>query len=315
MCSKIMDKEKLYQYIRGNASVDEKEDIIRWMEDSSENKREYQTLRKLHDMSLWHEEPDACATEVSIRCSNRMRRIGWEILKIAAVVIISFIAIQFYPDNSRDGFQTYYTPEGQRAELLLADGTHVWLNANSRLTYPVRFNEKNRSVVLEGEAFFSVTHNEKKPFVVRAQGYDIEVLGTEFNVIAYPQSDFFETSLLKGKVKVTTPLEKSIVLKPNRRIYAQAGKTYEGPISHWDHFLWKEGIICFNNETVEDIFVKLELYYDVKMEVRNKELLMHRFTGKFRILDGAEHLLKVLQLRHQFTYQKAADTNVIIINK
>lgn len=308
-----MDKEKLDRYIRGEASSNDKEEFVHWLEKDPKHKKEFLALRKLHDINLWHESKKGCTTSNNPR-KGAARKIAMEFLKIAAIVVVTFLSIKYGVDNGDSETQTYYAPEGQRAELHLSDGTRVWLNANSRLVYPVHFKSGKRIVTLEGEAFFSVAKNREHPFVVQAKGHHVEVLGTEFNIIAYQESDFFETSLLKGEVSVTTPLKETILLKPQMRLYTTAGKTYRGTITNQDHFLWKEGIISFNHETVEEIFHKLELYYDVKIEVTgNEQLLKSRFTGKFRVLDGIEHVLKVLQLKHQFTYQKMTDKNLIII--
>ena len=310
-----MEKEKLYNYIKGEVSLDEKGEITRWLEADPNHMKEFLALRKLHDLSLWYKKKEEISSvgHMNAHRAGTMKKIVLEFLKIAAIVVITLLSLKYYPSSKESEYQTYYTPEGQRAELKLSDGTRVWLNANSRLTYPVHFDSKNRIVTLEGEAFFSVMRNETHPFIVQAKGYNVEVLGTEFNIIAYNQSDFFETSLLKGEVMVTTPSKERVALKPKMRIYSKEGKNYKGMIANIDHFMWKDGIMSFNHETVNEIFAKLELYYNIKIEVYNKELLNYKFTGKFRTIDGVEHILKVLQLRHRFTYQNIIDKKIIII--
>ena len=99
--------------------------------------------------------------------------------------------------------QTVIVPAGQRAELLLADGTKVWLNSRSKLKFPDRFQKDARKVELDGEGYFEVTHQEEAPFTVHTSKYDVKVLGTEFNVKAYKDKEQFETSLLKGSVEVS----------------------------------------------------------------------------------------------------------------
>ena len=91
-----------------------------------------------------------------------------------------------------------HVPSGQRAELTLSDGTRVCLNSNTTLTFPDHFDRKERRVTLDGEGYFQVAKNEKKPFIVQAKEYEVRVLGTEFNVMMYKDQDFFETVLLKG---------------------------------------------------------------------------------------------------------------------
>lgn len=310
-----MTTNLLQKYIAGDATLDEKEQVVYWIEASQENMREYMALRKMHDIQVWHD-ADAEIKERQQEPAekrNFIRTICWEAIKIAAIFALAFAIFQHIKSPVKEEFQSCYVPEGQRAELQLPDGTKVWLNAKSRLTYPTDFNGKNRKVTLVGEGYFAVARNEKKPFIVHAQQYDIRVLGTEFNVIAYPHSNFFETSLLKGSVQIFTPHSGTHKLVPNRRIYSQKGKLYEGPIKDSDHFLWRKGLICFNDESVGDIIKKLEIYYDITIIVKNRSILDNRYSGKFRMKEGVEHVLKVLQLKHKFSYEKDEEKNTITI--
>ena len=100
---------------------------------------------------------------------------------------------------------TVSVPAGQRTHLTLPDGTTVWLNARTTLSYPTSFNSNERTVFLQGEAYFEVSKNRHKPFIVQTQQYNIEVLGTKFDVEAYPDSKNFETTLMQGSVKVSSP--------------------------------------------------------------------------------------------------------------
>nr|WP_320059675.1 FecR family protein [uncultured Bacteroides sp.] len=308
-----MTTNLLQKYIIGDATLDEKEQVVYWIEASQENMREYMALRKMYDIQIWHNSDIKKRQQEPVEKRHLIRTICWEAIKISAVFALAFVIFQQIKSPAKEEFQSCYVPEGQRAELQLPDGTKVWLNAKSRLTYPTDFNGKNRKVTLTGEGYFAVARNEKKPFIVHAQQYDIRVLGTEFNVIAYPHSNFFETSLLKGSVQIFTPNSGTHKLVPNRRIYSQKGKLYEGPIKNSDHFLWRKGLICFNDESVGDIIKKLEIYYDITIIVKNRSILDNRYSGKFRMKEGVEHVLKVLQLKHKFSYEKDEEKNTITI--
>lgn len=210
--------------------------------------------------------------------------------------------------------QTIFVPPGQRAELTLTDGTKVWLNAKTTFTFPDKFTANNRRVTLDGEGYFDVTKNPEKPFIVNTERYDIKVMGTEFNVTAYSGSSVFETSLLKGAVEVFSPAKNTKVsLEPHMRTYEENGILKKDTIEHENYFLWKEGLICFYDEPVDKMIKKLQLYYDVKIDVQNKTLLNNRYSGKFRTKDGVEHVLKVLQLNNKFSYEKDNDRNLITI--
>ena len=98
--------------------------------------------------------------------------------------------------------QTITVPAGQRINITLVDGTNVWLNARTSLSYPVKFGKNNRQVVLDGEAYFDVTKDKSKPFIVQTDNYNVEVLGTQFDVNAYSETGEFETTLMSGSLKV-----------------------------------------------------------------------------------------------------------------
>jgi ferric-dicitrate binding protein FerR (iron transport regulator) len=210
--------------------------------------------------------------------------------------------------------QTLYVPAGQRAEISLEDGTKVWLNANTKLIFPNQFSGETREVQLDGEGFFDVAPGKSKPFIVKSEKVDVKVWGTRFNLMAYSGSETFETSLLEGSVEVIkSNSSKGVMLHPNERISLVKEQLVISPISNMNHFLWKEGIISFDNESFPELVDKLELYFDIKIQVKNEKILSYKCTGKFRTKDGIEHILKVLQLRNNFSYRIDEKLNKITI--
>lgn len=317
-----MNQELLHRYIAGDATSKEKEEIVRWIDADKENFKEFLAQRKLYDIFIGQQELIPAAIDpVSLDAKRKrwgFRKATVELMKIAAILILSFGALYLFvtDKNSLEPavMQTVFVPPGQRAELTLIDGTKVWLNAKTTFTFPSKFTDSTRNVILDGEGYFSVTKDVERPFFVQTEKYGIKVLGTEFNVTAYSGTSFFETALVKGTVEVFSPVTPSkIELSPNMRTYEKNGVLKTGMIEHPSYFLWKEGLICFFDEPVGKMIEKLELYYDVTIDVRNRELLRNRYSGKFRIKDGVEHVLKVLQLRHAFTYTKDNDLNLITI--
>lgn len=307
-------KELLQRYIKGEVSEKERLKIASWLDESPENMREFLVLRKLYDISLWQANTDKTNSVKKVHYS--IRKIMAEILKIAAIFLIGFWGskqLQIQQSNKKQ-MQTIHVPAGQRAEVILADGTHVWLNSRSTLKFPEQFSANARNVELDGEGYFSVQHNENSPFTVHTQNHDVQVLGTEFNVKAYHNTSLFETALLKGSVKISSPnLRNGLQLKPNEIVSIENRMLKKSTINNSDYFKWKEGLFCFENESIQDLIKKLELYYDTTIEIQRPSLLKHHYSGKFRIQDGIEHVLKVLQLKHKFTYIKNDDKNLIII--
>ncbi|MBS1322431.1 MAG: FecR family protein, partial [Parabacteroides sp.] len=298
-----MDKEILQRYVEGNVSPEEIIAVVDWLDADESHVREFMALHKLNDISLLNQ-PDSKVDVQKKKKTITFRQIGYELAKIAAILILFWGGTKLYETTSVKenviAYQTLYVPAGQRAELILPDSTHVWLNARSKLVYPISFGKDIRQVELNGEAYFDVIHNEKQPFVVKTPQMDIQVLGTEFNVTAYSSSSDFEVALLRGCIELSSPrLSSNYRMKEKEHIRLQNNKLISKDISDYDYFRWKEGLICFNNESVATIIEKLKLYYDIDIEVYNQKFINSRYTGKFRTKDGIEQVLRVLQIEHK----------------
>lgn len=314
-----MNKELLNKYIAGDTSQEEKEAVQLWLESDEMNRKEYMSLRTLYNITLGHL-PEDNKKEIAQKSKNR--RLFADLLKIAAAILITFTCTYYFLQSQQDtsmiakpaSMQSLHVPAGQRAELTLSDGTKVWLNSLTTFIFPTQFTETDREVFLDGEGYFDVTHNTDKQFRINTQNHVIKVLGTEFNVFAYNKNNSFETSLIDGSVEITSKdNQQSISLTPGSRAYLENGQLQAISIRHYDYFLWKKGIISFDHERVEDILKKLELYYDIQIENRNKLINNMRYTGKFRTKDGIEHVLNVLQVPTGLRYKKDNEKNMIII--
>ena len=308
-------EELLKRYIQGKVTSEERRKVARWLDRDPANMREFLALRKLYDISIW---------QIDLRKEPERRSVGrsvrhWalEALKYAAILVVAFLLARqiWEPRPETATMQTIYVPSGQRAELTLTDGTEVWLNSSTTLRFPNRFEADSRKVELDGEGYFSVEQDESKPFTVQAGRYAVHALGTEFNVKAYRNSPRFEAALINGSVEISVlGMANTLRLRPNEVASASDGKIQVTPIQDYNYFKWTEGLLCLENETIQSLMAKLELYYDITIDVRRRDLLQHRYTGKFRIKDGIDHVLKVLQLKHRFSYTRDEDKNMIIIN-
>jgi Fe2+-dicitrate sensor, membrane component len=306
-----MEHELLNKYLSGNASEKEKEQVMTWVNADDANQTALRAMRRLYDITLWQ------ITEGKKQRSTK-KAVLYRVVSVAAVFLLvlgSGLYITHLQRQLPDTImQTIRVPAGQRVELTLTDGTNVWLNAGSTFTFPNNFSSEKREVLLDGEGYFQVKKNNKKPFVVNTSSYGIRVLGTEFNVMAYDKSSLFDVSLLSGSVEVFSDVtHEKIQLQPNKRVYKKNDKLETEPIEHFDHLLWKEGIISFDDEPVDSMVSQLELYFDIRIFIQNEAFKKKRYTGKFRTKDGVEHILKVFQLKDKFNYIKEDETNTIII--
>lgn len=312
-----MDRELLYNFFKGNATLEEGMKIKAWVEASEENERTFYKERELFNTLLLHNPlPEKKSSVFKLSIFKKIKSDG---LKIAVVVILTLAfsyLYQGYKNRRADVIMsTISVPEGQRTHLTLPDGTTVWLNARTTMQYPSSFNKKKRVVILQGEAYFDVKRNEDKPFVVQTSVCDVEVLGTKFNVNAYPELKKFEATLMHGSVKVIPKANPSqvVILKPEHKLSLENGKLNVTRVENFDPYRWKEGLICFTDESFLNIMKDFEKYYGVKIVMENEKVGESHFTGKFRLSDGIDYALRILQGNLKFQYEKDSEKQIIHI--
>lgn len=309
-----MKKETLYKFFDGKASLEEEMQIREWMEATPENEQTLFKERKFFDfISLLISEKKVSPKAI------RQKTIFRELLKIAAVMLLTltvgYLYNQYEISRQPVAMQTIHVPSGQRVNMQLPDGTNVWLNARSVISYPVSFNNKQRVIELNGEAYFEVTPNKKLPFIVKTSKGEVEVLGTDFNVEAYNDRKDFETTLMKGSVKVRSAADEqeTVILTPDNKAVLKDGKFNIEKVEDYTVYRWIEGLICFKNEPFESIMKEFEKYYGVTVKVNNPNARKFTYTGKFRHTDGIDYALRVLKKDIYFTYSKDDEKQVIYI--
>jgi ferric-dicitrate binding protein FerR (iron transport regulator) len=294
-----MNKELFNKYFRGNTSLEEEKEILDWVDVSKENREILEKERLLFDITLF-------ALDKKTK-RNKIIPIIKLSLRVAAAILVIFSCtylLKEYRINKMIEMQTITVPSGQRAQITLTDGTKVWLNSKSTLSYASNFGRINRNIELDGEAYFEVTKNKKLPFCVKTEYNKVEVVGTHFNICAYHGSDNFEATLVEGIVdiyqlnsnKVTTRLTK------NEYYIEKSGKFSKTKLSSLDFLHWRDGLYCFDDMPFSEMMNKLEKYYNVQIIVHNSSIINYRCTGKFNEQDGIVHILKVIQKDHPFTF-------------
>lgn len=312
-----MEKEILYKFFDGKASREEKEAIRIWLETSEENEQELFREREFFDAMILSGDTGKTTKEKKSRPFYLTAML--EMVKLAAVLAIA-ITCGTYAYKSeikkiRQAMNTITVPAGQRVNLTLPDETNVWLNACSEMKYPAAFTGDKREITLNGEAYFEVTHNADKPFIVQTNKCNIEVLGTKFNVEAYNDSKDFCTSLLEGSVKIVEREKPSdnLILTPNQQATLVNGHLSSEPIADFDLFRWKEGLICFRNMHFKELMTRFEKCYGIHIIIENTNLADYVCSGKFRISDGIDKALSILQKDAQYTFIRSKDDSAIYI--
>lgn len=197
---------------------------------------------------------------------------------VKAGVVVSGTKADFSKIKTTSGepeMKTISTPRGKDYELVLSDGTVVLLNADSKITFPTRFAGENRTVKLVGEAYFKVSKNKHRPFIVETGNLYTKVLGTEFNLKAYPHSDV-NVTLIKGSVAVNAE-GKEVMLKPGENAEYSENKDIEVTTVDTEGYIqWKDGYFYFDNVPLIDVVRDLGRWYNVNIEIRNNSLMSYR---------------------------------------
>ena len=325
-----MYQELLHKYFTGILTAAEKKLLMEELSRNEALQQDFCELKKTdafiqftphqHDVWVGHNQLKAFNTKLKKSEINpfNWRNIAGYAAAVSLTFIITYIGSRYFADETKKTEITYMefsTPAGQRAKITLPDSSSVWLNAKSTLRFPNQFTASSREVHLDGEGYFEITHNPAQPFIVTASKANVKVLGTSFNLFAYSAQTYFSTTLIDGKVNVYLPTQPNnqITLSPNEIAEIKGGKLIVSHINKKNSLLWINGIYAFENMRFMDIVEKLELYYDIKINVKNKQICTDYFNGKFRQRDGIEGVLNTLIRVKHFTYTKDKEKNEITI--
>jgi transmembrane sensor len=206
-------------------------------------------------------------------------------------------------------FNTVVTPKGGQYQLVLGDGTKVWLNAASTLKYPVTFSGTKREIELSGEAYFEVAHDQHKPFRVISNGQTVEVLGTHFNVNAYPDEKAIKTTLLEGSVKVLAG-EMSSQIKAGEQVQFKNGHLAVAQADIEEAIAWKKGFFYFKDDDIQTVMRQLSRWYDVAVKYEG-QIPSREFSGQMNKNINASQLMHILSIE-QIHYRIEGRTIIIM---
>jgi ferric-dicitrate binding protein FerR (iron transport regulator) len=205
--------------------------------------------------------------------------------------------------SERTVYHTVMVPHGGEYELQLADGTRVWLNSGSRVTFPARFDGETREVRMEGEVCFEVERDESRPFVVHAGEVSLEVLGTLFNVEAYPGESLVAT-LVEGSLRVAAG-EEDRLLRPGEQATVEDGRVTTRVVRARESVMWIRGIFNFTETSLETIMTRLARWYDVEVTYRDESARAARFTLEIKRYENIANVLSKIEMtgRVHFTIE------------
>ena len=235
--------------------------------------------------------------------------------KIAAILLIPILGLgTYYWVNHSNSETPEYTetiaPRGQKSQIVLSDGTRVWLNSDTKIKYPGRFSKEQRDVYLEGEAFFTVTKNEHQPFYVHTSGPVVKVTGTKFNVKAYTDEDQVETSLFEGRVDLIVKSEVSgqsvekVLLPGESIVYGiHTGQLSSVRFPKDEINGWKKNQLIFKDDTFFNLVKKIERWYNVEVIYDEKKFDDRRLTVELYEGERLEKLMDIISLALSVNYQ------------
>lgn len=313
--------------LMGNASPDEMDRLREWIKEGATNKAQYNMLRL--NWVQANESISDSKQRVFQRLSKNLlsekenqqtdaletgRTVHWPAWwKIAAsIILIGGMALFFYEEfqpttQSVTGNQIVVkeTPKGVKRQIELPDGSSVWLNSGSSLSYRSGFTDSTRYVTLMGEAYFEVNKDPNRPFKVKSGEIITTAIGTAFNVKAFSKSDVSTVSLAEGKVKVEltsnnevvylTPGYAAILTRGSQHLDARAYEPNE-------NIVWKDGVLVFKNASESNVLRDLENWYGVQFKLKNKSPEVWDLTTRFEN-ESLEHVLKVIGYKAKFDFE------------
>lgn len=209
--------------------------------------------------------------------------------------------LNYQVEDTSSSVETAYNeitvPRGGEYKVTLDDGTRIWVNSESYIRFPVVFHGDERRIWVSGEVFLEVTKDSERPFVVNTEKLDIKVLGTQFNVRAYPDEKCIQATLVEGCVRVDNSLGKVAVLAPSEQLLynAQNGKHEVREVDTELYVSWKDGVYVFVSQRLEDIMLLISKWYDVDVFYQNSTVKDIIFSGRLKRYENAETLLKVFE--------------------
>jgi transmembrane sensor len=258
-----------------------------------ENREIYHQAAHLHkQLPQTHRLEKASVTQSWNRISWHLRKkqihLFLNVAKYAAIIILALgagVLIRSHFEPVRDEpvfYSEIVAPPGQMSEITLFDGTRVWLNSGTSLKVSQQFGKKDRKIQLQGEAFFRVEHGEI-PFIVHMKNHEVEVLGTSFAAVSYPDENFSQITLVEGKVQINDAAGRALRhLEPNQQIHIPDNakeKIAVREVSTLFYESWINGQIKFDEERLADVARRLERWYNIEIRFKCKEAGELRFTG------------------------------------
>lgn len=316
------------RYLSKEATPEEIKVLDDWISATPENYRSF-----LSQKNVWEVSHPAFNPE-EIDVDNAHRKVMEQILhpnqpvsvrpklsflhywqQVAAILLLPLLILSAYlyfkpASQIAETYQESFAPYGTWSVVNLPDGSKVWLNAGSSLKYPTQFNDKQRVVSMQGEAYFEVESDKEHPFIVKTKQLTVEATGTAFNVNAYAPDHVAAVTLVKGKVAVTLDQKKTISLSPGEKIdYNLATSLYNvNKTNTYKWCSWKDGILIFRDDPLEYVFKRLGQTYNVEFILKDAELGKYSYKATFEG-ESLNEILRLLEMSAPIRCKEVSNRN------
>jgi transmembrane sensor len=308
-----MENEKIVRYLREESTEAEKLEVLKWIEASEEHMSMFSELKNtmiLADIFEKEKNPKLSLTEGSGKAVKFLRYAA-SIIVIIALGSILLIQNQRINRLTRNDVE-YIVPNGQTSNIVLSDGSRVYLNSGTTLKQYGGYAFSKRELYLDGEAYFDVVSNKKKPFVIRTSNFEVIATGTSFNVQAYSNLDVSDVTLVSGKVDlIIEEKNEPIVLSDGETAFiTRSTQEYSlSQIKKDQYTSWKDGIITFRDTKLEDLAKMLERTYNVHIVFSDDKIKNMRYTGTMLRYKPIDQILDIIEMTSDVKFEIETKTN------
>ena len=323
-----MDYSTINKYLAGEASEAEVQEVFQWIDSDPENRNEFIQYKKIWALtSKTSADKDENWNTISSKLAiprKHLNTVNYWMVAAGFLLVFGLGMLMQYilPQKSQEKFSylaetRIEVPLGQMSNVVLPDGTTVLLNSGTTLVYSGKFNSGERTVSLEGEAFFDVTKDQAHPFVIKTNLLDFKVYGTSFNIQAYPEDKVINTTLVEGSLGIIGKSGSEITrLVPGENAsYSEEDRNLKvGNVNLEMYTSWKGGLVTFRNEKLKDIARKIERWYNVEIVIKNASLGEELYMGTILKNKPVDQILEVFALTSSLKYQivtRANERNLI----
>ena len=321
----------IYKSFSGDLSAEEQNQLSNWLSESEANRKEADALKKTWQLGAnFSKNLEVNLDAEFAQLQNRIaadekgnveaavvrtmpvarKNTWWKPLSVAAAILLLAAAVFIFNENTEAVIMlAMETQEGEVKEIALADGSKIWLNENSKLTYPDAMNSDERRVTLTGEAFFDITKNPSKPFIIDTRDAEVKVLGTSFEVRAIDDEVRTEVVVKTGKVSLGKKNEvKPLILTPNQKgVYNNQTQGYvKSEVKNLNSISWQSKTLDFNDVALEKVLADVENHFDIKVTLENQDLLKCKYGSIFMNKDQ-EHVLKTISTLFKMKLEKISE--------